>query len=48
MKIIVWGIISTVVLFSWGVMAKNLIVLIGGITIGALTCLHYKFMSTRR
>ena len=42
MKIIVWGIISTVLLLLWGILYSDSFPIIGGITIGILTYLHYK------
>ena len=42
MGIIAWGIMSIVLLIFWGILYGEIIPLIGGITIGILTCLHYK------
>jgi len=42
MGIIVWGIMSTVLLLLWGILYSDSIPIVGGITIGILTYLHYK------
>ncbi len=41
MKIIVWGIISSVLIFFWGISIRDSILIVGGLTIGILTALHY-------
>ena len=42
MKIVVWGIISSVLLFFWGILVRDSIIIVTGLTIGILTGLHYK------
>jgi len=41
MKIIFWGIISSVLLFLWGISVRDSILIVGGLTIGIVTALHY-------
>jgi len=42
MKIIILGIISTLLLLLWGILNSDCIFIVGGITIGILTYLHHK------
>lgn len=42
MNIIIWGIISSILVFLWGISGRDSILIVGGLTIGILTYLHYK------
>ena len=47
MRIIIWGIISSVIGIGGGILGKNPVIMVMGITIGILTCLHYKAVMRR-
>lgn len=42
MRIIAWGIISSALGIGGGILCKNPVIIVMGVTIGILTCLHYK------
>lgn len=47
MRIIIWGIISTVLLLLWGIFDLDFVWAVAGITIGVLTYLHYRAVKRR-
>ena len=46
-RIIIWGIIATVLLLLWGIFDLDFVWAVAGITIGVLNYLHYRAMRSK-